>query len=123
MVSSNNKLEGLVSWGLPILGGLCVISALILPNVIYVRGSEEVSRNGSSYVVQYDKRDNGVILRSSDGGMDNWRLVDTNYDGVADYVDSLAGKKPVSQTAQNLFSQVTSNFYKKYPTKESVLKK
>lgn len=111
-------------WGVAplLLGGAFIISAVAIPELICVRGKERVSLRGHNYIVQYDKRDNGVVVSQDDhmASIADSKIVDTNYDGRADHVSNLAGYLLVRGDEQRLFSEVTSNFYKIHPTKESL---
>lgn len=107
-----------------VLAAGVICGAVAIPEIINVRGREHVEKDGNRYLVEYDKRDNGVVLVSDNSmaSIADLRTVDTNYDGIADYVDSLSGKLPVSAQEQKLFSEVTSNFYRIHPSKEALFK-
>ncbi len=109
--------------GMLAFAGLCSIIAI--PEMLNVKGQEKIKKDGSEYIVQYDKRDNGVVMRKGVPSGIETRVVDTNYDGKADYVyNAMTGSKfQVSTQDQALFSEVTSNFYKMHPTKESLFEK
>jgi len=113
--------ENFIYFASGMLGLAALASIVAIPEMVNVKGQETIRKDGSEYIVQYDKRDNGVVMRKGVTGIET-RVVDTNYDGKADYeYNSMGGgNNPVNIQDQALFSEVTSNFYKIHPTKESL---
>ena len=98
------------------------VASVLVPEALNVRGREDRMHDGVPYVVTYDTRAEGVVVRKGFTGTD-LHMVDTNYDGIADYVLSRQNdEREVSLQEQSIFSDVTAHFYKIHTNRAELFK-